>query len=182
MAAITPNISLLRPHLRSVPPVGVLEPPYTLRPLAHADEPGLARLLSLIFEERWDEAKVQTELTRAEGVRAVYGIFGDEALVATASSQTRSDRDPEAGFVHWVAAHPEHRGKGLAAALLNRVLKDFRERGDRRARLETQPERLPAIRTYLRFGFVPEYDVGGADDRAVWSEIFQNLAARRGQA
>ena len=179
MAAIAPNISLLRPHLRNVPPVGVLESPYTLRPLVHADEPELARLLSLVFEETWDEARVQTELTRAADVRAVYGIFSSETLVATASSQTRPDRDPEAGFVHWVATHPEHRGRGLAAALLNRVLEDFRDRGDRRARLETQPERLPAIRTYLRFGFVPEYDVGGVGHKDVWSGIFQKLAARR---
>lgn len=179
MTDIAPTISLLRPHLRNVPPVEALEPPYTLRPSGHADEPGLARLLSLVFAEAWDEARVRAELTRAAGVRAVYGVFSGEALVATASSQTRPDRDAKAGFVHWVAAHPEHRGKGLAAALLNRVLEDFRERGDLRARLETQPERLPAIRTYLRFGFVPEYETDGVDQRDVWSSIFQNLAARR---
>ena len=182
MADPAPNISLLRPHLRNVPPVGALEPLYTLRSLQHADEPGLARLLSLVFEETWDEGRVQTELTRAADVRAVYGVFNDAALVATASSQARPDRDPAAGFVHWVATHPEHRGRGLAAALLGWVLEDFCERGDRRARLETQPERLPAIRTYLRFGFIPGYEADGTDQRAVWSEIFQKLAAGRGQA
>lgn len=177
---MNPNISMLRPHLRGAPPVRPLPEGYALRPLAHADEPGLARLLSSAFVEEWDETRVRTALTRAKDVRAVYGIFRESALVATASSQTRPDRDPDAGFVHWVAAHPEHRGKGLAAALLTRVLEDFRERGDRRARLETQPERLPAIRTYLKFGFIPEYETDGTDQRAAWAEIFQNLAVRRG--
>lgn len=173
-----PNISMLRPHLRDIPTGRPLEEGYTLRPLGHSDEPGLAQLLSLAFSETWNEARVQTALTRAEDVRAVYGVFWKNTVVATASSQTRPDRDPKAGFVHWVAAHPEHRGRGLAAALLGRVLTDFSERGDLRARLDTQPERLPAIRAYLRFGFVPEYDRDGVDQRAVWSEMLQKLMSK----
>jgi GNAT superfamily N-acetyltransferase len=76
-----------------------------------------------------------------------------------------------------VATHLSQRGKGLAAVLLERLLKDFEARGYRGARLFTQPERLPAIWTYLKFGFVPEYDVDGRDDRSTWSGIFQALGA-----
>ena len=172
------DITLLRPHLEHLPAPRPLPDRYALQVLGQVDEPALAELLSLVFEETWDEARVQTSLTRTADVRAVYGVLHGEVLVATASSQTRPQRDPGAGFVHWVAAHPEHRGRGLAAALLGRVLEDFRERGELRARLETQPERLPAVRVYLRFGFVPDYEAVGADQRAVWSEVFQKLRSK----
>jgi mycothiol synthase len=115
-------------------------------------------------------------LTGAGNVRAVYGVFGQNELAATASSQFLPERDRHAGFVHWVGTHPLPRGKGLAAALLERLLRDFRKRGYRNARLFTQPERLPAIRTYLKFGFIPEYTVCGRDDRGTWSDVFQALA------
>lgn len=130
-----------------------------------------------------DEQRVASALTRAPDVRAVYGVFGRGNLVATASSQLRPERDPTsgvmAGYVHWLAAHPEHRAQGLASALLARLLEDFIEREYTCARLDTQPERLPAIWVYLKFGFVPEYEVDGADHRldhrAIWSDIFQAL-------
>lgn len=95
------------------------------------------------------------------------------------SSQFLPGRDLHAGLVHWVATHPGHRSKGLAAVLLGRLLKDFEARGYRGARLFTQPERLPAIRTYLKFGFVPEYEVDGRDDKSTWSGIFQVLSTTK---
>ena len=170
------DISMVRPHLGGVPGVRPLPEAYTLRELGREDEPQLAGLLSSAFDA-WDEERVASALTRTAEVKAVYGIVRNGALVATASSQSRPERDPAAGFVHWVATHPGHRAQGLASALLARLLEDFRERAYSRARLDTQPERLPAIRTYLKFGFVPEYLSGSdsRDHRAVWSDIFQAL-------
>ena len=168
------TISMVRPHLEGVPrrrlPDG-----YVLRSLAQDDEPQLAALLSSAFEGEWDVSRVSATLTRAPDVKAVYGVFRRHQLVATASSQHRPDRDPDAGFVHWVATHPEHRGQGLSSALLEQVLNDFDTRGYSSARLDTQPERLAAIRVYLKFGFVPEYEVAGVDQKAVWSSIFSAL-------
>ena len=175
------NISVVRPHLGGVPATGPLQG-YTLRELGRGDERQLAQLLSLTFEEAWDEARVASTLTRAADVRAVYGVVRDGELVATASSQLRPERDPAAGFVHWVATHPDHRSRGLAAALLARLLRDFSTRGYTCARLDTQPERLPAIRTYLKFGFVPEYEINGADHQEIWSGIFQTLYAESAAA
>ena len=171
-----PNISMFRPHLRTMSDPTPLPHGYSLRLLGPSDEPALTALLSSAFTEPWDERRVRSTLTRAEDVRAVYGVFGQNELVATASSQFLPEHDRHAGFVHWLATHPGHRGKGLAAALLERLLRDFEARGYSGARLFTQPKRLPAIRTYLKFGFVPEYAVCGRDDRDIWSGIFQALA------
>ena len=165
---------MVRPHLYDVPQRHLPEG-YVLCALGQGDERQLAGLLGLAFEDVWDERRVSAALTRAPDVNAVYGVFGQNQLVGTASSQHRPERDPDAGFVHWVATHPDSRGQGFAAALLEHVLNDFSARGYSRARLDTQPERLAAIRVYLRFGFVPEYEVAGVDQQAVWSRVFTAL-------
>jgi mycothiol synthase len=170
------DISMYRPHLRDGPNARPLPDGCRLRLPGRDDEPQLAALHGSAFAEPWDEERVASTLTRAEDVKAVYGVFCQNELVATASSQYLPGRDPHAGFVHWEATHPSQRGKGLAAVLLERLLKDFAARGHPSARLFTQPERLPAIRTYLKFGFVPEYEVDGRDDRSTWSGIFRALA------
>ena len=173
------DISMYRPHLRDVPNAQLLPDGCRLRLLGRNDEPQLASLLRAAFAEPWDEERAASTLTRAEDVKAVYGVFWQNELIATASSQFLPGRDLHAGFVHWVATHPSQRGKGLAATLLERLLKDFEARGYRSARLFTQPERLPAIWTYLKFGFVPEYEIDGRNDRNIWSGVFQALAATR---
>jgi ribosomal protein S18 acetylase RimI-like enzyme len=173
------DISMYRPHLRDVPNARPLPDGCRLRLLGRDDEPQLAALLRSAFAEPWDDERAASTLTRAEDVKAVYGVFWQNELVATASSQFLPGRDPHAGFIHWVATHLSQRGKGLAAVLLERLLKDFEARGYRGARLFTQPERLPAIWTYLKFGFVPEYEIDGRDDRSTWSGIFQVVATPR---
>jgi len=60
------------------------------------------------------------------------------------------------GRIHYVAIVPEHRGKGLSRSIMTVAMERLRRLGHRRAMLVTQTHRIPAIRTYLRFGFVPE--------------------------
>jgi mycothiol synthase len=62
---------------------------------------------------------------------------------------------------------------------MSRILEDFRDRGYRDAVLETDDFRLPAIKVYLRFGFVPVYEVKGEDQRARWSALFQKIFEQR---
>ena len=45
------------------------------------------------------------------------------------------------------------------------------ERGYPAAVLETDDFRIPAIRSYMKLGFVPVYDVRGEDHRARWSKV-----------
>lgn len=175
------DVLMHRPHLRAVPTSAPLERGFSLRQLGTSDDRALAELLELVYAqygEKWDEARVRRELTQAEDVRAVYGIVWRETLVATTSSQYLPEYAKTSGFVHWVATHPDFRGKGFASALLGRVLADFKERGYESAWLITQPDRVPAIRTYLKYGFVPEYEADSADHRSVWSAIFPTLLSR----
>ena len=66
------------------------------------------------------------------------------------------------GRIHWVAIVPGHRGKGLSRCLMTSAMERLGALGHRRAMLETQTHRIPAIRTYLRFGFLPDMSYGDA--------------------
>ena len=143
------------------------------------DEEALARVLTAAFGEEWSVDRVRTGLTQAPDVLAVYIVTWQGQPVATASSRSAPDTFPGSGYVHWVGALPEHAGRGLGAALMGRLLQDFRERGCQDAVLETDDFRLPAIKIYLRYGFLPVYEVKGEDQRARWAMLFQTLFAPR---
>ena len=172
------DVLMHRPHLRDLPAPVPLAAEFSLRRVEPEDERAPAVLLERVllpYGERWDEERVRRVLTEASDVNAVYAVFWQGQPVATTSSQYLPEYADTAGFMHWVATHPDFRGKRLASALLARVLTDFSERGYDGAWLITQPDRIPAIRTYLKFGFVPEYEANGADHRARWSAIFPTV-------
>ena len=168
------NIFMRRPHLRDLV-TPVLPSGYTLHLISPEQAAELGDLLTLAFEETWDAERANKELLQAPDVHAVYVVMHQGKMVSTASSQLRAHRSLTSGYVHWVGTHPDHRGQRLAYALVARVLQDFVERGYEDAYLETQPVRLPAIKTYLRLGFIPFYQLEGEDFQEVWSEVFQNL-------
>ena len=67
------------------------------------------------------------------------------------------------GRIHWLCIVPPEQGKGLSHGLMTAAMNRLRALGHRRALLVTQTPRLAAIRTYLRFGFVPDpTDLGAA--------------------
>ncbi len=172
------QLLMLRPHLLDLPANNPLPPGYELRLFGPADLQRLTETLSSAFEGGWDDTRVRTALTEAPDVQAVYVVAWQGYPVATASSRLIgrwSDRFPNAGYVHWVGTRKDHTGKGLGSVLVARVLEDFIARGYQAAVLETDDERLPALKVYLKSGFVPVYDVDGEDHRDRWSAIFQHL-------
>jgi mycothiol synthase len=170
------QLVMRRPHLRDLPAIPPLPDGYRLREYAgEQDLPALAATLQEAFAEPWDEARTRRELTGAPEVRAVYVVDFDGTVVGTASSKVVADRFPGSGYVHWVGVGGAHLRRGLAAALLARVLHDFALRGDRDAVLETDDPRSPAISAYLKYGFTPVYEVQGEDHRERWSAIFSRL-------
>jgi mycothiol synthase len=106
---------------------------------------------------------------------AVYVATWHDRPVATASSRWLPHLFPGAGYVHWVGTHPDHARRGLGTALMIRLLQDFRDRGYRDAVLQTDDVRVPALKTYLRCGFLPVYDVNEEDHHTRWAAIFQAI-------
>ena len=73
------------------------------------------------------------------------------------------------GRIHWVAIVPEFQGRGLSKCLLSRTCLLLRELGHNNAYLVTSTARLPAIKLYRSFGFLPE--IHNAADQATWTEM-----------
>jgi GNAT superfamily N-acetyltransferase len=69
------------------------------------------------------------------------------------------------GRIHWVAVRPGWQGLGLGKAELAFALRRLARCHDR-CLLTTQTLRVPAIRLYLNFGFLP--DLGTAEACARW--------------
>ena len=139
------------------------------------DAPGIAALLSAAYEEDWDAARVLHELGPSEGVDATYVVRAGEDVIAVASARHLPEAFPGAGYLHYVAADNSSSGRGLGGVVTRGVLRHFLEEGLRSVVLETDDFRLPAIRTYLKIGFVPEYR--HEEDQARWSKVLPAAAA-----
>jgi putative acetyltransferase len=93
-----------------------------------------------------------------DGLRApditFWSVWSDRTLVGCGALRQLSSEHGEIKSMHTVA---DHRGKGVAAALLTHILGEARSRRYRRVSLETGTMEgfAPARALYTRFGFRP---------------------------
>jgi mycothiol synthase len=175
-----PQLFMRLPELSDLPPAATLQPGYTLRAAMPADHEQLAGLLSEAFGDAWDAARVAAEFSPGNGVEATYVVVSPAGVVATAAARRLPDRYPQAGYLHYVGARASERGRRLGEVVTRRVLVHFADGGLNQAVLETDDFRLPAVRTYLRLGFVPEPRAAG--DAVRWSKVLGNLTRPREDA
>lgn len=76
----------------------------------------------------------------------------------------------EWGRIHWLAIRPEFQRMGLAKAATAYSL-DFLADHHKRAYLDTQSNRLAAIRLYRSFGFQPH--ILSEEDTEIWADVEQ---------
>jgi len=167
------QLFMRRPWLDDLPEPPALPPGYIVRAYEPDDLSALATLLTRAFGDSWGEEQVRRRLVEAPDVEQIYVIAHQDRLVATASARMLPDVYPGSGYVHWVGADPVYQGKGLGALVSIRVLQHFRDAGLRDAVLETDDFRLPALRMYLRLGFVPEYRA--PDHQRRWAHLLAQL-------
>jgi mycothiol synthase len=148
---------------------------YTLRMAGPEDLEGVAAVLSDSFEDTWDAERASMTLSAEEGVEATYIVCSGPEVVAVASARLLPALYPGAGYVHYVGVHSSHRGHRLGEVVVGRVLEHFATAGVASAVLETDDFRLPAVRIYLRLGFVPEYRSAG--DEARWSQVLRRAVS-----
>jgi len=153
-----------------------LEEGYALRGYVPGDEERLLDLLHAVdFFRDSDLEYLKAYLAkpeRCEGTRFV--VLGEDIVAVTFAS--RRSLEPMIGGLDFVACHPDHRGKGFGRAVCTAVLKYLVDRGYRRVTLSTDDWRLPAIRTYLSLGFVPE--MCREDMPGRWKAIYEKLGRR----
>jgi beta-glucuronidase len=98
---------------------------------------------------------------------------GKGVAVGTVSAWYNRDyRGSDYGVIHWIAIRPAYQGLGLGKAALAYALHQL-AKWHQRCLLITQSRRLPAIRMYLNFGFLPDLSVSGA--AVGWREVKAQL-------
>ena len=110
---------------------------------------------------------------RAMERRCLFLVTPDGEDVATATAWYCRHRGLRWGLIHWVAVIPDYQGRGLSRCMVTAAMSRMRSLGHRRARLGTQTPRLAAIRTYLRFGFVPDMTAPDAD--RAWQLVREHI-------
>jgi GNAT superfamily N-acetyltransferase len=146
-------ISRLPVAPEAVLPVGYaaercLEPDLSaVRAVIDSDEP--------VSDQAWQSFRDQVLPGGAFVV--VEAASGRPVATASASHNPRATRYyfPFGGEVGYVAVAPPHRGKGLGRAVVALVVARLIEAGYRHIFLGVQGWRLPAVKCYLRSGFVP---------------------------
>jgi len=77
-----------------------------------------------------------------------------------------------------IAAHPDYRGRGLGAQLLDRLVNEGRRRGCNKMTLEVRPSNYPALRLYTKTGFIsgglrPGYYADTGEDAVImWMDLY----------
>jgi mycothiol synthase len=130
---------------------------YALRRLAPADLPVWVELMTRNGElGAWTVERAAPLFAGQMDLEASFIV--ERAGIAVATAQlNRHALDayaptPELG---WVAADPDHRGRGLGRAVCLAVLHAAAAAGHREIFLRTDDHRRPAIRVYLALGFEP---------------------------
>ncbi len=179
MSIIRENLPLtmVRDNLEGIPHFG-LPAGYSIRGYQPGDRlqweeiHRLADQYSVIMPGLFGQEFGTEESVLAE--RQFYLLDAHQRAIGTATAWYDDDFRGEAyGRVHWVAIVPEYQGQGLAKPLMAAVCCRLRELGHERAYLKTSSARIPALRLYLQFGFIPQ--IGGAGDITVWRQLEKEL-------
>ena len=150
---------------------------YTLRPYVSSDEQSLRELLEID-----GEAMGETEWQAYRDSLLPNGLFVveheiKERLVATAGAAHNPNPGrcffPFGGELGYLIVDPGHRQRGLGTAVCSAVVQRFISAGYGSIRVCVQEHRIPAIRTYLRVGFVPFLHSEEVSRR--WQQVFSEL-------
>jgi mycothiol synthase len=170
------QVGQLRMRLKSLENLPDQEVPegLALRTFRVGDEAGWAKLMTGAIGD-WDEESTARQFLGDPGVDTdgIFFLVSDDQYVATATDKRLPASD--AGYLHMVAVAPLYRGRRLGRCISLAALHHMRERGCRTVVLDTDDYRLPAIRTYLAVGFVPDNVEADHADR--WRRIVAELRA-----
>ena len=92
---------------------------------------------------------------------------------AVATITVVCDPNQSTGLVHMVGSLPECRGKGIGNLLGEIAVYTLKQSGMKTCSLQTDDFRIPAIKTYLRAGFVPELSTQDYVQR--WNAIYREI-------
>ncbi|MCW5942174.1 MAG: GNAT family N-acetyltransferase [Fimbriimonadaceae bacterium] len=152
---------------------------YALRLYREGDQAAYLDLMRRSGLAEWTVPELEGLLpgTLSQGFFVIeHGASG--ALAATAQARRSFHAaHPGGSEIGWVAADPDHAGRGLGLIVTSAAVRRSLALGYVDVFLLTDDWRTPAIRTYLRMGFEPI--VEDDDARGRWATIRDGLVADR---
>lgn len=139
---------------RAAPPAETLSAPYSLRRYQEGDERGWVALLNGGGElGKWTPERLRGEISAFLVADTQSFVLCDREIVSGAGVYERSSECWEIG---WVATSPAHRGRNLARHVCIAAVAAALQLPPRPIWLFTDDFRAPAIKLYLRLGFLPD--------------------------
>jgi len=152
------QLFMRRPDLEDLPEIR-LPPGYGIRTYRPGDEAAWSYIISKTIGGGSDPERCRREIIEKPQFSPdrLFFLTWKGKPVGSACAWQQKPEEKEAGYVHMVGVLEEHRGKGLGYMLVLKTLYWFREHGFKYATLHTDDFRIPAIKTYLKLGFLPVF-------------------------
>ena len=152
-----------------------LPPGYTLRLYRASDEARFFELMEIAGWEGWNDDKLHPWKAKIIPDGWFMVIHEDrEQIVCTAMAlHNYKGTYPFWGELGWLVGDPNHTGMGLGLVISAAVTSRLIDAGYRNIQLFTEDHRLPAIKTYLKLGFIPSLYMKGMTAR--WEALCNKL-------
>ena len=148
---------------------------YAIRTYRPGDEVAFLAIMSKIDFGIWDTEKLQYNMAKIIPDGWFFAVeTSSEHIVGTAMClHNYTNEAPFTGDVGWLACVPFHRGHGVGYSLMAHVTNRFLSAGYKRIQLHTEYYRLPAIKTYLKQGYLPVIETD--EMREMWQEVCKRI-------
>lgn len=169
------QLHMIWPQNHPQPPIGPLPSGYRLRTYRDGDEAGYIALMQNAGFASWNPDNFQAVM-RCSLPEGLFFVAHEPTglLVATAvATHNPMPLHPFGGELGWVAVHPAHQGRSLGTITSAAATRRFLEAGYTDIYLRTDDFRLPAIKTYLKLGWLPF--LFAPDMAARWQSVFEQL-------
>ena len=145
---------MMHASLEALPPLD-LPKGMQLRSFQEDDDEAWSHIISVSFKRPYDFNEHMKKDSAYQAERVLF-VLVDGVFAATAAAWQVEKTPADTGYLHMVGALPEYKGRKLGYFISLAAMHKLRQEGFSRVSLNTDDFRLPAIKTYLSLGFVPD--------------------------
>jgi ribosomal protein S18 acetylase RimI-like enzyme len=151
LGMIWPKAAVGRPVLPDAPSG------YGVRTYRAGDEGAFLRVIADGDFGEWDADKLAFNIARVIPGGWFFAVetASDVVVGSVMCLHNYTGKAPFAGDIGWLVCGADHRGHGLGLTLTLHATRRFLDAGYSHIQLHTEHHRLPAIKTYLKAGYVP---------------------------
>ncbi len=174
-----PQLSMIWPKEKlASPPDYTLPEGYSLRTYKPGDEQAMIQLMRKAGFDSWGEVQLTSLMNRTlpDGMFFVVHDATGEIVATASASHNGTGTIPFSGTLDWVGADPAHRGKGLGYIVCAAVVRKLLGMGYKYISLRTDDFRLPAIKVYIKLGFVSLID--SPEMKTRWEKVYEQLGLK----